>query len=310
MRLTRRRLLGTLALAPWSLGEAAADRDDGWTRLEQGNGPKARLGVLIVAPDGAVVDAHRADERFPMCSTFKWLAVAAALQGVDRGRWDLDRRLELAVDDLVEYSPVARLAVERGHMTLAETCDAALTRSDNTAGNLLLRLLGGPAALTAWLRARGDGVSQLDRWETALNEALPGDRRDTTTPRAMAHHLCELPFGDELLPGSREQLIGWMQASKTGATRLRAGLPAGWSAAEKTGAGANGTNNDVGILVAPDGRGWIVCAFLTGSEAGRETQDATLAAVARRTVAAAAVRPPRTGRLITPTPPPRIQRAG
>ena len=120
-------------------------------------------------------------------------------------------------------------------MTLAELCAAALTRSDNTAGNLILAALGGPPAVTAFARSIGDPVTRLDRTETALNTALPGDPRDTTTPEAMADDLRALSLGDTLAAPSRDRLAAWMADCQTGGAKLRAGLPSGWRVGDKDG---------------------------------------------------------------------------
>ena len=136
-------------------------------------------------------------------------------------------------------------------MTLAEICEAAMIVSDNTAGNLILAALGGPAGFTAYVRSLGDSITRLDRIEPDLNEAAPGDPRDTTTPLAMLGNVQKLVLGDALSAASREQLTKWMLGNKTGDTRLRAQLPAGWRTGDKTGAGERGTNNDVGVLWPP-----------------------------------------------------------
>ena len=164
-----------------------------------------------------------------MCSTFKFLAVAFVLARVDRGEERLDRRITFTEQDLVTYSPVTKERVGATGMTIAELCDAAITVSDNAAGNLLLASFGGPPALTAYARSLGDEVTRLDRIETDLNEATPGDPRDTTTPTAMAENVRRLVVGDALSAPSRERLKALLIANKTGDARLRAGFPKTWS---------------------------------------------------------------------------------
>jgi beta-lactamase class A len=171
-------------------------------------------------------------------------------------------------------------------MTVGQLCEATMTLSDNTAANLLLRGLGGPAGLTAWLRGIGDDVTRLDRWETALNEARPGDPRDTTTPAAMLATMQRLTLGDVLLPTSRAQLLAWLRANRTGDARLRAGLPPGWQAGERTGTGPNGTSNDVGLVWPPGGAPLLVAAYLTEGAADIATRDAALADVGAAVAAA------------------------
>ena len=161
-----------------------------------------RLGVAALATGSNRRIEHRASERFPMCSTFKLLAAAAVLHRIDQKRDQLNRMVPYTAADLLEYAPVTREHVKEGGMTLSALCAAALDYSDNTAGNLLIRLIGGPAALTRYARSLGDEVTRLDRLEPYLNSARPGDERDTTTPAAMLGNLRALLLGDALSPAS------------------------------------------------------------------------------------------------------------
>jgi beta-lactamase class A len=221
------------------------------------------------------------DERFPMCSTFKVLASGAVLQGVDAGKENLSRRIYFSETDLVAHSPETQKHVGPHGMTVAELCKAAITLSDNTAGNLLLASIGGPQGLTAFVRGLGDDMTRLDRAETALNEALPDDPRDTTTPNAMASDLRALVLDGALSAGSRAQLADWLAANTTGGKRLRAGLPAAWRVGDKTGSGERGTANDVAVIWPPDRAPFILTAYLTGATAPADRQNAVIAAVGR-----------------------------
>lgn len=238
-----------------------------------------RIGVALI--DGEHRSAWRADERFPMCSTFKWLASAALLARVDAGRERLERRVRFERAQLVHHSPVTERHTGAAGMTLAALCEATITESDNTAGNLILQALGGPAAVTRYARALGDGATRLDRMEPQLNESRPGDERDTTTPRAMAGLLQRLLLGDALQAASRQRLTEWMLATRTSADRLRKNLPAGWRLADKTGSGANGSHNDVGVFWRPDGSPVVVAVYSTGSKASFDDRSAAIAAVAK-----------------------------
>jgi beta-lactamase class A len=257
-----------------ALPEALADE---FARIEAGSG--GRLGVAVLdTRDGERV-GHRAGERFPMTSTFKLLAAAAILARVDAGQDQLERRIRYEEKHLVTYSPVTGERVGIG-MTLAEICEAAVTLSDNTAGNLLLANIGGPDGLTAFARKLGDGMTRLDRIETELNEATPGDARDTTTPAAMAGNIRALLLGKALSARSRDLLKAWLVGNKTGDARLRAGLPKDWIVGEKTGSGGHGTTNDVGLFWPPAREPVIVAAYLTGTRASDAQRNASLAAVA------------------------------
>ena len=250
-----------------------------WSRLEQETG--GRLGISLLDTGTGRRWGHRAGERFPFCSTFKLLAAAAILAKVDRGGEDLGRRIAFGRGDLVTYSPITEKHADGSGMTLAELCEAAMTLSDNTAANLILASLGGPAGLTAFARSLGDPATRLDRIETELNEATPGDPRDTTTPDAMAANLNALAVGSALSPGSRRQLVAWMTANRTGDEKVRAGLPTGWTIGDKTGSGGFGTTNDVAVIWPPGTAPLVLCIYVTDTKASLQAKNATIAGVAR-----------------------------
>jgi len=238
---------------------------------------RGRLGVHILDTASGAEFGHRADERFLMCSTFKLLASALVLQRADRGQDSLERRIVFRKSDLVAYSPVTETRTSGDGMSMAELCAATLTTSDNTAANLILASYGGPPAVTAFARSLGDGVTRLDHNEPTLNtwhDAVS----DTTSPRAMLNSLQRVTLGDALAPTSRDTLLHWMRANTTGETRLKAGLPAGWTIGDKTGAGDN-TSNDIAIVWPPNRAPLLVTAYLTRSVASFEVRNATLAQV-------------------------------
>jgi beta-lactamase class A len=238
-----------------------------------------RLGVAVLNTTTSARTLHRGDERFPMCSTFKLVASAAVLARVDAGKQHLDQRIIFQKTDLVTYSPVTQTHTGAPGMSLAEICAAAIDYSDNTAANLILANIGGPAGFTQFARSLGDTVTRLDRIETALNESLPNDPRDTTTPSAMVANLHSLLLGSALSTSSRNQLTQWLLANTTGGTRLRAGVPATWRVGDKTGTGDHGSTNDIGILWPPNAKPLLVCAYLTGTTASLDQRNATIAAV-------------------------------
>jgi beta-lactamase class A len=166
-------------------------------------------------------------------------------------------------------------------MTMAEICEAAITLSDNTAGNLQLASIGGPEGLTAFVRSLGDNITRLDRWETILNEATPGDPRDTTTPTAMLDNMHKILLGNVLSKPSRQQLVDWLIANKTSGKRFRAHLPTGWRLGDKTGTGDNGATNDIGIIWPPGRQPILVAGYYAGSHASDDQRNAILAEVAR-----------------------------
>lgn len=275
----------TLAIAAASQACAAEEAlPAALARIERESG--GRLGVAVLDTGSGLRAGHRVGERFPMCSTFKLLLAAAVLARADWGQESLDRRVPIPREALIAYSPVTETRVGRD-MSLAELCAAATEISDNAAANLILRTLGGPAGLTAWLRSIGDTVTRLDRFEPELNVVPPGDESDTTTPTAMLADMQGLALGTLLSAPSRAQLLGWMLDCRTNDRRLKAGLPAGWRIGSKTGT-YGPTSNDVGILWPPGRPPVLVAAFLTDAATSPERRDASLAAVGRAVAAALA----------------------
>lgn len=277
---TRRAVLAApLLTVPFVAVPASAnDAKPKFADLEHRNG--GRLGVAAFDSASGRRIGHRSEERFPMCSTFKFLASAFVLARVDRGEEQLDRRIVYSAQDLVTYSPITKDHVGPAGLSVAELCDATMTLSDNTAGNLLLASFGGPAGLTAYARSLGDQTTRLDRIETALNEGLPDDPRDTTSPVAMLATMQRLLLGDALSAASRERLAGWLIANKTGDKRLRAGMP-GWKVGDKTGTGGNGSANDIAI-VWPTGRApLLVTVYYTGSTISDEARNDVIAEAGR-----------------------------
>lgn len=253
-----------------------ADVEVRLARLERRHG--GRLGVAIHDTGSGRRAAHRGDERFLMCSTFKLLLAAVVLERVDRGEERLDRRIAFGKDALLEWAPVTSKHAGRPGMTVSALCEAALTLSDNTAANLLLQQVGGPQAVTALARSLGDPVTRLDRTEPTLNRH-DGDK-DTTTPAAMLGDAHKLLLGDALADASRERLTNWLLANQTGGDSLRAGLPSNWREGDKTGSGDTATN-DVAILWPPQRKPVLVAAYYENANASGKDRYAVLAEVGR-----------------------------
>lgn len=272
----------TVATAPaGTAGQVATTQR--FADLEAAHG--ARLGVFAVdTADGRSV-AYRDGERFPMASTFKGLACGALLHEHPLSSGFFDRVIRYPRTDLVENSPVTEQHVDTG-MTVSALCEAAITVSDNTAGNQILKLLDGPAGFTAFLRTLGDDTSRLDRWETELNTAIPGDDRDTTTPAALAADYRALVVGDSLAEPERAQLSAWLVASATGGNRIRAGLPAGWKVGNKTGSPAYGSALDVAVAWPPGRAPLVIAVLTTKSEQDAEPANDLVAATTRAAVEA------------------------
>lgn len=251
--------------------------------LEKRHG--GRVGVSAVC--GSEHLNANSDQRFAMCSTFKWLLVTAVLQQVDQARLELTQGVPLAQKDILSYAPVTSKHVKDGSMTIADLCSAAITVSDNTAANLLYPFVGGPAGLTSFVRLLGDTVTQFDRMEPELNSNVDGDPRDTSTPAAMTTLLQTVYGGTVLRPESLAQLQAWMVQCSTGAQRIRASVPADWTAGDKTGTGENGATNDVAALWPPNNKPPVfVTVFTTGGNLDDNGRNALVAEAAKAVVTA------------------------
>jgi beta-lactamase class A len=226
-----------------------------------------RVGVLAVDTGSGARIARRSSERFAMCSTFKIVLVAAVLSRVELGELSLDERVPFSAAALIEHADVTTAHVAEGAMALGDLCDAAIEVSDNTATNLLLPKVGGPAGLTSYARGLGDAVTRFDRNELSLNLNLPGDPRDTSTPEAFLATMQKILLGDALGPASRERILAAMKRSHTGDRRLRAGLPGDWVFAGKTGTGGRCTFNHVGVVWPPARRPILIVSYLSETEA-------------------------------------------
>jgi beta-lactamase class A len=240
-----------------------------------------RIGVTAIDTVNSRRISYRADDRFPMCSTFKFLAAAAVLKRVDEKKATLDRFVSYSSKDILEYAPVTKEHLKDGGMTLGALCAAAIEQSDNTAGNLLLDAIGGPAGLTDFARSLGDNVTRLDRNEPDLNSAIPSDQRDTTTPAAMCVDMERLLLGNFLSESSRHHLEEWLQHNETGGLMIRAGVPKDWNVGDKTGRGSNGSTNDIAIMRPPGGAPILLAIYSTGSTASANDRQAAIADVAK-----------------------------
>jgi beta-lactamase class A len=236
-----------------------------------------RIGVHALDTGNGATVSHRGGERFLMASTAKLPLAAAVLDRATTEPALLDRLVRYGPEVLLEYAPVTTQNVATG-MTVADLCDAALTVSDNTAANLLLELVGGPAAMTAFARGLGDETTRFDRSEPELNVSTgPDDERDTTTPAAIVGSIRAVTLGDGLQPAGREQLTAWLVANTTGDATIRAGVPAGWVVGDKTGTGEQGERNDVGILLPPDRAPLVLAVYTDPDDPDSTAGNATIA---------------------------------
>ena len=244
----------------------------------------ARVGVLVREVGGGQSWSHRAGERFLMNSTAKVLICAAVLDAAAANKLDLGEALPVRPADLIAHAPLTEKRVG-GFVSIDEACAAAIDLSDNTAANLLLERLGGPAAVTAFLRRSGDLTTRLDRTEPALNEWAVGDVRDTTTPEAMLASLETILLGEALRIDARLQLREWMSTGTYTGPLVRAAAPEDWVIADKSGAGAV-TRSYVALITPPGRASWLVGIFLSEAEADLAVRSTALASITSAVVGA------------------------
>ncbi len=237
-----------------------------------------RLGVAAINTGNGMQVHYRADERFPFCSTFKTIVAAAILKKSATNSDLLGKRIRYNKDEVEKsgYAPITQKHIADG-MTIAELCAATLQYSDNAAANLLIKELGGPAAVTAYVRTIGDDTFRLDRWEPELNTAIPGDLRDTSTPAAMAKSVQQLTLGNALALPQREQLVNWLKGNTTGGKRILAGVPKGWIVGDKTGTGSYGTTNDAGVIWPATGAPIVAVVYFTQNDKNAAPRDDVIA---------------------------------
>ena len=248
---------------------------------------RTRIGLYALDTGTGKTLAHRADERFLLCSTVKALTAAAILELSTHQPGLLDKIIHYRPSDLLlPHAPVTSQHLQDG-LSVAALCEAAVDHGDNTAANLLLGVLGGPAAVTAFARTLGDPVTRLDRTEPTLNDGSAGDERDTTTPRRIGADLRALVLGDALGPTQRATLTRWLTSSATGGTLIPSGFPKQWRIGHKSGSGDNGEVNDIAVIWPPNEAPLVVAIYTAPEDphatTGTEVVSAVATLVAKRT---------------------------
>jgi len=246
--------------------------------LEKSSGGRLGVALINTADNSQIV--YRGEERFPMCSTSKVMAASAVLKQSETNQTLLNKRVEIKKSDLVNYNPITEKHLDTG-MTLGELGAAAIEYSDNTAMNKLIAELGGPAGVTKFARSIGDATFRLDRTEPSLNTAIPGDKRDTTSPLAMAKSLQNLALGKALGEPQRAQLVEWLKGNTTGGESIRAGLPATWVVGDKTGSGDYGTTNDIAVIWPENHAPLVLVTYFTQPHQDAKARKDVLAAAAK-----------------------------
>ncbi|WP_320734326.1 MULTISPECIES: carbapenem-hydrolyzing class A beta-lactamase IMI-25 [Enterobacter cloacae complex] len=234
-------------------------------KLETGFG--GRVGVYALDTGSGKSFSYRANERFPLCSSFKGFLAAAVLKGSQDNQLNINEIVNYNKRSLEPHSPITQKYKENG-MSLGDMAAAALQYSDNGAANIILeRYIGGPEGMTNFMRSIGDEDFRLDRWELALNTAIPGDERDTSTPAAVGKSLKNLALGNILNDHEKETYQTWLKGNTTGAARIRASVPSDWVVGDKTGTcGAYGTANDYAVVWPKNRAPLIISVYTTKSE--------------------------------------------
>ena len=246
--------------------------------IEQALG--SRVGVSWYDENSSRLWHYRGDEAFPLTSTFKAFACAALLARVDAKQEDLQRQVAIHKQELITYSPVTEKFTGKT-LSTADLCAAAVTLSDNTAGNLVLESIGGPAGFTRFMQALGDQKTVLSRWEPDLNEATPGDTRDTTSPNAAVQSLRTLVSGDALSQDSRQTLIGWLRDDQVADQLIRSYLPESWIIGDKTGAGGYGSRAIIAVIWPPQKKPIYLAIYLTQTDASMEKRNQALVDISK-----------------------------
>ncbi|MDK2564161.1 class A beta-lactamase [Romboutsia sedimentorum] len=269
---------GKVATQPPVNTKSDTQYNSAFSQLESDYGVK--LGVYAFDTEANKEVVYRADDRFAYCSTFKALAAGAVLKQDSLDQ--LKQVVKYNKEDVLSHAPITKDNVDKG-MTIEEICNAALRFSDNTAANLLFDHIGGPNGFKSALNQLGDNVTQPTRIEPDLNEAIPEDIRDTSTPRQLATDLQAYTTGDILTDDKKKILIDWMTGNATGNTLIRAGAPEGWVVADKSGTGSYGTRNDIAIVMPPNKKP-IIIAILSTHDTKEAKHDDKLIAQASKIV--------------------------
>ncbi|KLN65209.1 beta-lactamase [Vibrio sp. VPAP30] len=240
----------------------------------------ARIGVAVLNVETGALWSFRGDERFPLTSTFKSIACAKLLYDADQKTTELKKTVTVNREGLVAYSPVLEAYIDK-EITLGDACQATMLTSDNTAANIVIASVGGTDSITSFVRELGDENTRLDRVEPELNEALPNDPRDTTTPISMTNTLNELVFGAVLSENSRAQLIDWMKSNEVTGNLLRSVLPVGWEIADRSGAGGFGARSINAVVWLDKKSPIIVSIYVSQTDASMDQRNLAIVEIGK-----------------------------
>ncbi len=268
--------MGTASLTFSAMSVASTNIDSAIKQAEQQLG--AKVGVSVLNANGDSLYGYNSDQRFPLMSTFKTLACAKLLHDNQITKGMMDKTYPVTAEAILDYAPVFKDKVGT-EVSLKDACFATMTTSDNSAANFVLAHIGGAEGVTKFLIDNGDNVTRLDRIEPLLNEATPGDKRDTTTPYAMNETITKLVLGDALNPASKAQLTEWMKANKVSNGLFRSVLPQGWVIADRSGAGGYGSRGITAVVWNEQKQPLVISVYLTGTEASIPERDKEIAKI-------------------------------
>ncbi|ERN39836.1 beta-lactamase class A [Rubidibacter lacunae KORDI 51-2] len=246
----------------------------------------ARIGIAVIDKETDRNWRYHAGDRFPINSTYKTIACAALLSRVDSGQEQLDRIVIFDESQLADYSPVTETRVGAPGMSLGELCQATIATSDNSAANFVMQAIGGPQAVTQFMRSIGDRTSRLDRWSPELSESVPGDQRDTTSPNAMAMMLEQLVLKGTLSFESRQTLESWLKGNEISGDLIRAAVPSDWDVIDKTGSGGYGSRSIAAVMWPPQREPVIAAIYITETEVSFAERNAAIAEIGEAIVGA------------------------
>lgn len=268
--------IGHLAIADTQKNKSIAIQNK---LMQLENGFDGKIGVYAVNTENNQVVAYRADELFPVQSTFKVIAVAALLNKSKKDKNLLQQKIIYSSQELVGWVPITKLHVNEG-MTLAALSAATISYSDNTAVNLIIKQIGGPQAVTDFAHSIGNKTFNVVHYEANLNSD-PKDTRDTSTPKDMAISLEKIVLGNVLTPTDKQLLLSWLKNNTTGNQRIRAGVPMGWIVADKTGSGSYGIANDIAVVWSPACKPIVLAIYTNQKSKEAKSRDDIVALVTK-----------------------------
>ncbi|MCF6766562.1 class A beta-lactamase [Thiotrichales bacterium 19S3-7] len=277
-------LLLFLFILPFSLFASEANQlvfQEQIHQLELEYGGK--IGITVIDTSNNATLRYHSNDRFPYCSTFKFIVVGAILKQSNHNPNLLTQRIYYTKNDIVNaYSPYTIDNLKQGNSSMSvKALSKAAMYSDTTATNLLIKKLGGNDKVIEFAHSIGNTPFRLDRMEPHINTAIPGDQRDTSTPYAMAYSMQQIALGNVLNKMQKDYFQQWLRLNQTGDQRIRAAAPSNWIVGDKTGTGDYGTTNDVAVLWPPNHKPIIISIYYTQDKKDAKSNNMVLKLAAK-----------------------------